>query len=165
LATYQPAEDVMKVRVGRDHWAVIDDADWNLVGRYSWRVHRLKDGRVTARGQDATGREVGDMHRLILGCGAREKVNHRNWNGLDNRRKNLRLATHSETMRNQRHHRDSLFSFKGVDRLRSGHWRARIMLDRKRFELGTFATAREAALAYDRAAREHFGEFAHLNFP
>lgn len=60
---------------------------------------------------------------------------------------------------------------KGTSQWRSGKWRASISLARadgtgsRQLYLGTFETALEAALAYDRAAREHFGEFAACNFP
>lgn len=52
--------------------------------------------------------------------------------------------------------------FKGVSK-RAGKWRAYITVGGRFISLGSFTTVREAARAYDAAAREHFGEFAATN--
>lgn len=44
-------------------------------------------------------------------------------------------------------------------------WRAQITIDGRARSLGQYNTKEEAAQAYDDAAREHFGEFAVVNFP
>jgi hypothetical protein len=49
--------------------------------------------------------------------------------------------------------------FKGVSRLK-GKFRARIHLNGREKSLGVYATAQEAAQAYDRASKQHFGDFA-----
>lgn len=104
------------------------------------------------------------MHTLITGW---PYIDHRNGDGLDNRRCNLREATHALNMRNKRMYRNNTSGFKGVMR-NSGKglpWAARIRLDNRRRRLGNYDTPEEAARAYDAAARELFGEFASLNFP
>ena len=105
------------------------------------------------------------MHRLILGCGPGEEVDHRNGNGLDNRRGNLRPATHALNQANVRRVR-AKSGFKGVSRwVRPSPrpWRAHITVKGRMKFLGAFATPEEAARAYDAAARELFGEFACTN--
>ena len=82
-------------------------------------------------------------------------MDHENGNGLDNRRENLRLATHSQNQRNRRRTRDKVY--KGTRR-NGKKWVAHIVL-------GTFASEEEAARAYDHAATLLYGEFARLNFP
>jgi hypothetical protein len=103
------------------------------------------------------------MHRLIRGSRAGKQVDHRNLNTLDNRRGNLRDATHGQNQQNKSTKTES--GIKGVCRRRNGRWGARIRSNRYLHYLGTFDTPTEAGKAYDRAAKRLFGEFARLNFP
>ena len=105
------------------------------------------------------------MHRMILGLGYGDerKADHENHDTLDNRRSNLRVATTSQNGSNSRVRKDNTSGFKGVG-YRGGRFLAYIRVNGKRSYLGTYGTAVEAALAYDAAAREHFGEYACTNF-
>lgn len=85
------------------------------------------------------------------------------WNRIrhDNRIENLRLCTHTQNLGNM-HPR--VHKYKGVTFCRqTGKWRAQITVNYRATHLGRFVTIEEAALAYNQAALEHFGEFAHLN--
>ena len=94
------------------------------------------------------------------------RIDHRNGDGLDCRRENLRAATMAENVYNRRRHRNNRSGFKGVSwRPKIQRWTARIMVARREQHLGCFATAEDAARAYDAAARSAFGEFACVNFP
>jgi hypothetical protein len=77
------------------------------------------------------------------------------------------MATHGENMQNSRLRRDNRSGLKGVGLAtpKSTTFRARIRVNGTQIAIGKFPTAIEAARAYDRAAVEHFGEFARLNFP
>ena len=104
------------------------------------------------------------MHRVIAGAERGQKVDHINRDPLDNRRVNLRLCSQHQNLLNKPGNPEALSPYKGV----SWHkyaWVARITLNRKTKWLGYFRSQEEAALAYDEAAREIFGEFALLNFP
>jgi hypothetical protein len=92
------------------------------------------------------------------------EVDHIDHDGLNNRRSNLRFATHAENCRNRRLPANSTTKVKGVTRDLSG-WRylAKIMLDGKTRYLGTFDSPHEAGTAYDLAAVELHGEFALTN--
>jgi hypothetical protein len=97
--------------------------------------------------------------RRILG-----RVDHHNQKRLDNRRRNVRRATQSENGGNRGPNRNNTSGYKGVHLHRATNlWRAEICKDRKRECLGYFPNKREAAQAYNRAARRLFGRFAYLN--
>lgn len=107
------------------------------------------------------------MHRHLMGGGVlgHAHVDHRDGNGLNNTRANLRPCTARQNQANggaRRHNRNGL---RGVVCVANGTFRAKIRVDGHDIHLGTFFTARDAALAYDKKARELFGEFARPNFP
>lgn len=86
--------------------------------------------------------------------------------GLNNRKKNLRIATHAQNMQNVGPRRTKKGArLKGVERIYEGLYRARIWADGKRLCLGYFPTEELAGQAYDAKAKKTHGEFAHLNFP
>lgn len=79
----------------------------------------------------------------------------------DNRIENLRLCTHAQNLGNMR---PRVHKYKGVTFCKcTNRWRAQICVDYSTVHLGRYDTIEEAAAAYNQAAREHFGEFAHLN--
>jgi len=107
------------------------------------------------------------MHREIMGSPKGLLVDHRNLNRLDNRRENLRTATHSQNMQNRVKIRVKTTSqFIGVhwDPVER-KWRAQISHQKKHLYLGRFQNEIDAAKAYDRAAIKYHTEFARLNFP
>jgi hypothetical protein len=147
--------------------ALVDDEDYEELAKHKWCAQWARTAR-TFYGYRKTRTESGTwvgvtMHRAILGASAGQQVDHRNHNGLDNRRENLRLCTRAENNRNARKRRDSASRYKGVALLPSGRWRASMRLDGRMKHLGVFATETEAALAYNRAASAASGEFALLN--
>ena len=107
------------------------------------------------------------LHRLLLGgSDPNAVVDHINGDRLDNHKANLRFCSPQENWRNSASAQGSSVEFKGVDLyMKTGRFRARIHPDGKQKHLGFFATAEQAARAYDAAALEHFGKFARLNFP
>lgn len=137
--------------------ALVDDQDyWDLI-TYEWCVAR-RPTNVYARSAKVL------MHRHILGRPDGD-VDHRNGNGLDNRRENLRVTSRRLNNANARH-RGGSSQFKGVSwDIGRGRWQAGICAAGRRIALGRFDDETEAALAYDAAARHAFGEFAALNFP
>ncbi len=141
--------------------ALVDDADYDAVcavGR--WQVGSC-GGRLYA--QHATSGGVLRLHTFLTGW---QLVDHINGDGLDNRRANVRLATSSQNGANKAAPRSNTSGFKGVSLYRrTGRGRAYITVLGVETHLGYFATAEDAAFAYDAAAQRLFGEFARLNFP
>lgn len=158
----------MEIALTHGQIAVIDAADFDLVSQHKWSA-------VAARSK--SGRQIGwyalaasdgapiYMHRLILGAEPISFVDHRDGDGLNNRRANLRPATASQNAANSRL-QPSRSGYRGVCQ-RSNRFRAIISKDCQpgNVYLGMFATAEDAARAYDRAAFERWGDFARLNFP
>ena len=76
---------------GLGHSAIVDDADLELLAGYSWRG--VISGHVLYAVTDML---VGDkwrtvrMHRFILKAASAQLIDHKNRNGIDNRRDNLR---------------------------------------------------------------------------
>lgn len=105
------------------------------------------------------------MHREILGVEPGDEVDHIDQNKLNNSRGNLRICTRSANMQN-RHRKDNKSGYKGVYlQYRNNGWAAQIRIDGKSKYLGYFKCPRQAARAYDSAAREAFGPQALANFP
>jgi hypothetical protein len=142
-------------------FAVVDSSAWDLVRDSKWHAARI-DRRIYANKSVGKGIPKVYMHRAIAQPSKGVEVDHRNGDGLDNRFKNLRLATRSQNEANKPPRGRT--GFKGVSYdSRSRRYAAYVGHDKK--WVGTFATAVEAAVARDVAAKEMFGEFAYLNFP
>lgn len=140
---------------------LVDDEDLSSVVVLGWGAHKYGDGLFYASTKIA-GRTV-YMHRFIVGADEDVEVDHRNGNGLDNRRSNLRVASHQQNLANQRHQTGVSSRFRGVSRYRGGRWQASIKIDGKSRYVGHFDTEEEAALAWNAAALAAWGEFARLN--
>jgi hypothetical protein len=139
---------------------LVDASDYDMLVGFRWRAIRVR--HTWYAHTRVTGGAEAFMHDLIMGTRPGEQIDHRNGDGLDNRRStNLRRTTNALNQANRRRVRSSS-GFKGVTK-RAGKWRAYITVGGQFTSLGSFATAPEAARAYDAAAREQFGEFAATN--
>lgn len=90
-------------------------------------------------------------------------IDHINGDRFDNRITNLRVANVAENSRNQMASKRNKLGLKGVSKKQSGRYCATIHIRGKNHHLGTFPTAEDAAMAYNEAAIEHYGEFAYVN--
>jgi hypothetical protein len=152
-----------RIPLTRGQFTLVDDDDYAWLSQWRWNLSSANPRLAYAcrsfkrGGQWQTVR----MHRLILDAPDGVFVDHANGDKLDNRRSNIRLCTMADNMRNVP--RTKPGSYRGVHK-HSRRWRAMISIGENRVRLGSFATELEAAIAYDRMAREHHGEFAVLNF-
>lgn len=168
-------------------YALCSDEDYDELMKYRW--HRYLGNRHIYYAKRATPmKEFGRqrtvlMHRQILGVlwDNSIQVDHKNSNGLDNTRENIRLCTPSQNAMNRtRRHASSKYSgvkFRGLTSKKKNPdgtyytsictkpWRVDIMVQGKKIHGGSYATEIEAALAYDKLAIQYHGEFAKLNFP
>lgn len=123
-------------------------------------------GKRFARGHwYAKNSRQGFLHRFLMGLpkGDGYKVDHRNGDGLDCRRENMRVATHAQNMQNRKVQSNNTSGFRGVT-WNQGKWAAVIKVLGRNVQLGRFADPKEAALAFDAKACEVRGEFARTNF-
>lgn len=143
-----------------NHFALVDDEDFEHLSQFKWSY----SGRYATRASGKAGKVL-YMHREILGDPDGYEIDHINHDTLDNRRLNLRLATRTQNSRNSRSRSpDKTSKYKGVIwHSQKSIWAAVIVVDRKQYWLGFFATQREAAIAYNEGAIRRFGEFACLN--
>lgn len=146
-----------KIKLTQNKYALIDDEDFDRVNQYKWHAVRSKN-KITFYAR----RENQFLHQFILGSTG---IDHKNGNGLDNQKSNLRKATKSQNQCNRGKNKNNTTGYKGVkfDKPRN-KFRARICINNKTIFLGRFDTSEQAAKAYNEAAKIHHGEFAVLNF-
>jgi hypothetical protein len=140
-------------------WVKLDRQDAALLCAAHWSIVR---GYVQGT---ISGKRV-LLHRLVLGLSEDDPlVDHRDLDGLNNKRKNLRVATKSQNGHNRLKRADNTSGYKGVYLCRStGRWRAATQAEGARHKLGRFDDPESAARAYDTAALRLHGEFARTNF-
>lgn len=149
--------------------AIVDDADYDELIKYKWYAEFCKDTRsyrVVRWGIQNNVRTVIKIHRQIMELTKNDglQVDHVDHNALNNCRNNLRIVTNLQNQMNRRSNSNVTSKYKGVSwHIQTRKWRATIMINRKQKHLGVFICETDAALAYNKAAKEMFGEFAYLN--
>lgn len=181
----------IKGNIGKSYIALVDDEDYEWLNQWNWTatvrfglVHALRTEytKISDIPKAIYSTKVIWMHRLILGVSdIKIKVDHKDRNGLNNQRGNLRPATVSQNAMNKKSKVGGLSKYLGVtyDKairkhilkdgtetyyIGKGGWRASIRINGKNKYLGIFSVEEDAGKAYDTAARIHHGEFANLNF-
>lgn len=154
----------------------VDDYDFETLNNYSWRIHEYANGNRYAE----TGKSGIKMHRMILDVNDSSIIiDHKDRNGLNNQRNNLRLADKSTNAMNKLANGEVEYKGVCIQRQKQKYFhkgtntwkeantsdkiRARIKVNGKSINLGSFKTIEEAALAYNEAAIKYHGEFAVLN--
>ena len=146
--------------------ALVDDEDYSIINQHQW--YALKCESKTRTNWYVIRHHNGKtiyMHREIIAACEKLDIDHKNGNGCDNRRENLRAGTTSQNLQNQRKTLGCSSAFKGVcwDKERS-LWMAKIKANNRHKFIGRFSDEVSAAKAYDQTARYYFGEFALTNF-
>jgi hypothetical protein len=172
------AQSAVEIKLGRSsHVALVDSRDEGRVRQFRWqlKVRKNAPGQFYAhRTYMVDGRKANvSLHAFIMNAAPGQLVDHENGKGLDNRRSNLRFATHRENATNvTSSKRQKLGGYKGVTwNKAASKWQASICGGeiksngkRRQLYLGVFTDPVAAARAYDAKALEVFGPFASLNF-
>jgi hypothetical protein len=157
-----------RIYLGEGEWTIVDPADYYQFGNFKWYIggHGTKFYAVRSVKIGPEQIKTVRLHREIISASEGLLVDHINGNSLDNRRANLRLATHAQNMHNRRKRKNTTSRFIGVyfDKER-GKWVAQIKYQGERILLGRFDSEIDGARAYDEAAKKCRGEYARLNFP
>lgn len=143
--------------------AVVDDDDYETVNQFKWYYDKTtgyakRDQRIDGK------RKCIYMHRFINSTAEDKLTDHINGNRLDNRKVNLRSCNHTQNHANKRLETRGTSIYKGVYWHKNrNNWMAMIRIDKKGYYLGSFSCEKQAALAYNKRAKEIFGEFARIN--
>ena len=147
-----------KLELVNGGYALVDNEDYPKLKDYRWFKVQIPGGHtpyVLRRfTEDGESKKV-YLHKQIMGVplGSEFEVDHENRNGLDCRRKNLRVLTTAENQENTKVRTDSSSGYRGVYFHKgAGKWRAKIDLRGKRVHLGLYTNKNKAAYAYNVAS-------------
>lgn len=160
-------------RNGDIHTVMVDDEDYDEVMKHKWSVTVNSNTtyvyRTISTNRYRNGKRIRTsvlLHRFLLGItGPKIEADHRDHNGLNNQRYNLREVTHQQNMFNRkkasRMNGQSFSSnYKGVHwHNQNKKWIAKIMINTKTIHLGCFTDEYEAYLVYEEAAKKIQGEY------
>ncbi len=156
---------IREIPLGGGQVAIVDDEDYDRIKQFGkWHVSVKKGIAYAACSRRVNGKVITTaMHRLLHELPTGMHTDHKNGNGLDNRRNNLRTATSGENRANSKVNKNSLSGAKGVAFCRgkaTNPYRVFLYRDKKRVHVGYFPDISTAAAAYAVAAKEAHGEFA-----
>jgi len=146
-------------------FALVDNEDYERVNQYKWHLRHNRRTQYGIRTIWVKGKfKKIFMHNFIMNFSS-SKVDHRDCDGLNNQKSNLRFATKSQNNMNQRKRIGCTSRYKGICwRNDCKKWRVQVVLHGKLIYSNHFLSERNAARAYDVVAKKHFGKFARLNF-
>ena len=142
-------------------FALIAKTDFELVKNHKWYDHGTGYAYTKINGKTIM------MHRLILNASKGQAVDHRNRNGLDNTRKNIRLCTMYENNIYRPVSKDNKTGYKGVNfnpmSSSKNPWTIYYSFQGHHHYGGSYATKELAAKKYNEIVKKLHGEFAWIN--
>lgn len=155
-----------EIPLNKEFLTIVDDADYEWLNQWHWwwrpKQYVVRNEYIGIINGNPKNRRI-IMHRLITDAPYGMEVDHVDGNPLNNTRNNLRIVTKQQNQWNQKIRKFSS-QYKGVHWCNTNKkWCSAIRHDGKKLGLGHYASETEAALAYNKAAKKYFGEFARLN--
>lgn len=148
------------IKLNTGQIAIVDDEDFEWLNKCKWYFGSHK---YAGRGKYLKRMHVDIMKKHNLYKNGLE-VDHINRNGLDNRKCNLRMCTNAQNSANSAIRKHNTSGYKGVSWSKwNKKWGCSIGFNYKHLHIGYFRDKIEAALAYNKKAKELFGEFAYQN--
>lgn len=150
-----------EIKLTKGFVALVDDDDYEYLNQFKWCIKTWEKSRTqyAARYKKIDGKyKVIPMHRMIMNTPIGMEVDHRDGNGLNNQKCNLRNCTHSDNMRNRKSSRTGTSKYLGVSfaKIRGYEY---ITAHCGKINLGYFKTEELAAKAYKDYAELIYGEF------
>lgn len=129
-----------KIKLTQGKFALVDDEDFEWLSKWKWHyTHGYAKG-------GSNGKSMVYMHRLILGItNPKEITDHKDRNGLNNQKNNLRIVNRSINGLNRNKYKNNTSGYRGVTwHKQRKHWMAQISINKKCQFLGFFNSAKEA---------------------
>ena len=155
-----------KIKLTQEKFALVDDEDYEYLNQWKWCAAFIKGGWYASRKETVGFKQEKNifMHIIIMKTKEGEMVDHKDHNGLNCQKNNMRVCNSMQNSWNRKNKQNSYSKFKGVGWYsKTNKWVCRITVHKKTIHLGYFCSEIKAALVYDKAAQKHFGEFAYLN--
>ena len=141
-----------------DTYTLVDDDDFEYLNQWKWCVLKAPKTFYVVRSDPLI-----YMHREVVHAPKGKVTDHINHDGLDNRKENLRICSIQQNNMNTSS-RKGTSKYKGVSWDKATKkWRSFCNLNKKQYYLGSFETEEKAAMAYNKKAKETYGDFANLN--
>jgi hypothetical protein len=150
------------IPLSQGKFAMVDDEDYEYLSQFKWNAHKNGKTYYAERYNTVNGKQLySRMHREVMNTPKGMEVDHRDHNGLNCQKHNLRNCTHKQNMSNQRS--------RGYSKYRGVMWVAprkkwTAVILNPRCYIGYYDDEITAAKEYDKVAKERYGEFANLNF-
>jgi len=145
-----------------DSFALIDDIHFDRLSKFKWFM--VESGGIYKNLR----KNVLEKHVSLANSVMQTfdvLYDHKDRDSFNNLESNLRKCTYQQNSFNRKKHKNCSSKYKGVYWDKKAHnWRSQITIDYKTLYIGSFDCEIQAALAYDKKARELFGEFANCNF-
>lgn len=142
----------VEIELTKGYRALIDEDDYARVSQYTWRATVRNTVVYAGRGWREGGKQKHEyLHRFILGAKPGFEVDHRDGNGLNCTKKNLRLVTHAQNAMNRGRFAQGVSYHQATKK-----WRAYIKIEGRQMHLGSYSSREDAVRIREQAVSRHF---------
>lgn len=153
-----------KIKLTQGYKAIVDPVDFNNLSQFKWHIFKSRNLLYAARTLDKKNSFLHHEIAKSMGLEASDDqvIGFINGDGLDCRRDNLYLRDKAIRLNGHTAYKNKIgkSGYRGVSAISSGNYRSQFAGK----VLGTYASPIEAAIAYDKAAIDRYGDKAILNF-
>lgn len=152
--------NMKEIKLTQGQVALVDDDDYNYLNQWKWCAHKSGNTFYAERTIYPEHKTI-KMHWIIMNDFQGNRIDHKDSNGLNNQRSNLRFCNKSQNCMNRKYNNKTGYS--GVYKVKQC-FQASIRVNKKNISLGYYKSLEDAARARDEGSIKYFGEFANLNF-